>query len=269
LIAPVAFRAPDDFDGPLATAFKVLLDILAGHRALTHDALDEAHGGQAIEHLRLALVTHHALPARDEQLIRFERWMSDQIAAAPETGRQHLKEWGHWHLLNDLNYRRRRNQLARRSVYHARGQVRHAITFTIWLHEQDLQLQDCQQPHLDEWFAQGNTTSARVTSFLRWAVKQQLIAPVTIPRPQPRSSTSALDQAQRQALIAHLLADDTIDLRDRVAGLLVLLYGQPVTRIARLQLDDIENHPAARPVAPRQRARRDDRTTRRAARRTR
>jgi hypothetical protein len=35
------------------------------------------------------------------------------------------------------------------------------------------------------------------------------------------------------------LSDETADLRDRVAGCLVLIFGQPVTRIATLRIDDI------------------------------
>jgi hypothetical protein len=43
-----------------------------------------------------------------------------------------------------------------------------------------------------------------------------------------------------------ILADDTLDLRDRVAGCLLLVFAQPVTRLARLTADDVEDH--TRPV---------------------
>lgn len=224
-----------------SAAYDVLIDILAGRRPLEHDALDAADGGQAIEHLRSALVTHGALPPRDDELFRFTRWLDEQtVKVSGTTDHQHLKTWVHWHLLNDLNYRRRRGKLTGRSVQYARMQVRQTIAFIEWLHGQDLQLAECEQGHIDEWFALGNTTSMRVTSFLRWAVKNRLIPKITIPRVDRPLSYRSLQDTERRALIDRLINDSSIDLRDRVAGLLVLIYGQPIARIARLQLEDVK-----------------------------
>ena len=224
-----------------SAAYDVLIDILAGRRPPEHDALDAADGGQAIEHLRSALVTHGALPPRDDELFRFTRWLDEQTGkVSGTTDHQHLKTWVHWHLLNDLNYRRRRGKLTGRSVQYARLQVRQTIAFIEWLHGQDLQLAECEQGHIDEWFALGNTTSIRVTSFVRWAVKNRLIPKITIPRVDRPLSYRSLQDTERRVLIDRLISDSSIDLRDRVAGLLVLIYGQPISRIARLQLGDVK-----------------------------
>src|SRR5699024_6153421 len=51
------------------------------------------------------------------------------------------------------------------------------------------------------------------------------------PRNEP---TSIVAPDERWHLARWLLRDETIDPRDRVAGLLVLLYGQPVSRIVPL-----------------------------------
>ena len=48
-----------------------------------------------------------------------------------------------------------------------------------------------------------------------------------------------ISQHRRLALVHRFLPDQRIDLRTRVAGCLLLLYAQPVTRLARLTLDDI------------------------------
>jgi hypothetical protein len=46
--------------------------------------------------------------------------------------------------------------------------------------------------------------------------------PVKLPGPQPRSTA--------WALVRQLLHDDTVSIEDRVAGLLLLLYGQPLSK---------------------------------------
>ena len=49
-----------------------------------------------------------------------------------------------------------------------------------------------------------------------------------------------LDADRYPALIRRLLVDPTVDLGDRVAGVLVLLYGQTGTDIVRLTVDHVE-----------------------------
>jgi hypothetical protein len=50
---------------------------------------------------------------------------------------------------------------------------------------------------------------------------------------------SPITQGRRLALIRQFLTDQRIDLRTWVAGCLLLLYTQPVTRLSQLTLDDI------------------------------
>ncbi len=224
-----------------SVAYGVLIEILASRCPLEHEALDALKESQAIEHLRAALVVHGALPPRDAPLFRFGCWLEKQTAkVARGEDRRHLKAWAHWHLVNDLNYRRRSGKLTSRSVYYARSQVSQSIAFVEWLRGQDLQLADCEQSHVDDWFATGSKTRVRVTSFLRWSVKNGVIAKVTIPRADQPPAYRRLQETHRRAVIDRLIHESSLDSRDRVAGLLVLIYGQPIARIARLRLDDVQ-----------------------------
>ncbi|MCA1693939.1 MAG: site-specific integrase, partial [Actinobacteria bacterium] len=49
----------------------------------------------------------------------------------------------------------------------------------------------------------------------------------------------ALPQPERMTLLGHLLAGHELPLRSRVAGVIVLLYAQRVSRIVRLTVDDV------------------------------
>jgi hypothetical protein len=50
----------------------------------------------------------------------------------------------------------------------------------------------------------------------------------------------AIDDEQRFAILRRLLHDETVDARDRFTGSVLLLYAQPVTRIAVLTTSDID-----------------------------
>lgn len=77
------------------------------HRPLTHEILDGLPEGNTLEHLRSVLVAAGALPARDERLVRLERWMTQAIAARDAADeRQILHRHAVWHLLRRLRQRR-------------------------------------------------------------------------------------------------------------------------------------------------------------------
>ncbi|SEG89428.1 hypothetical protein SAMN05444920_106448 [Nonomuraea solani] len=58
-------------------------------------------------------------------------------------------------------------------------------------------------------------------------------------------SRAALSEDQRIAALRRLLTDTAIPQRLRVAGVIVLLYAQPLTRVVRLTIDDLVRDGAA------------------------
>src|SRR5260370_33004118 len=68
---------------------------------------------------------------------------------------------------------------------------------------------------------------------VRWAARHRLTA-VSFPAVRWRGPVRALDDEARWDAARRLLHDETVNARDRLAGLLVLLYAQPVARVARL-----------------------------------
>jgi hypothetical protein len=50
-----------------------------------------------------------------------------------------------------------------------------------------------------------------------------------------------MGQVERIALVARLFADDSLELIDSMAGCLMLLYAQPVTRLIQLKVADLES----------------------------
>ena len=62
---------------------------------------------------------------------------------------------------------------------------------------------------------------------------------LTVPRAPNSTSATAVDADARWRLARRLLHDEDFDPADRVAGILVVLYAQPVARIARLRASDV------------------------------
>jgi hypothetical protein len=74
--------------------------------------------------------------------------------------------------------------------------------------------------------------------FLLWSMASKLAPPLRLPAPVITHNAS-LPPREHMALLGRLLTRHDLPLRPRVAGVIVLLYAQPLSRIARLTIDDI------------------------------
>jgi hypothetical protein len=115
--------------------------------------------------------------------------------------------------------------------------------FLAWLRSEGLSLAVCRQADIDRWLATGSRTRYNARDFVGWALARRLAVDLDLP-PRPKSGpTRPIDADQRWMIARRLLTDTDLDPADRVAGLLVLCYAQPVTTIARLSLDRITHGP--------------------------
>jgi hypothetical protein len=87
--------------------------------------------------------------------------------------------------------------------------------------------------------AEGSWMTERIGPFLRWAARGGHILKLDCGPRARGPQVAAIDDSERVTLTARLLHDDSLDLRDRVAGCLVLIYAQPASRIVTLTIDDV------------------------------
>jgi hypothetical protein len=93
----------------------------------------------------------------------------------------------------------------------------------------------CTQHDIDAWFAQPAAIRRVVRPFLAWARRHRHLAvSLQLPPSHRREPSTPRDAELRWDYARRLVDDDTLDPADRVAGALVVLYAQPLTRIATL-----------------------------------
>ena len=74
---------------------------------------------------------------------------------------------------------------------------------------------------------------------MTWATTRGHARGLDIPKRARSDLITQIEDDHRRALVRTLLHDDSHAIEDRVAGLLMLLYGQPLARIARLTRNQI------------------------------
>jgi hypothetical protein len=217
----------------------ILAELAAGTLALSHEALDAHPRPRAANHVRHMLVAHGVLVPRDEQLVTLERRNAETIAAIdrPED-RTTVAAFATWRVVRGVRRRAERNTTGRTAINHARNQILSTVRFLDWLASHHLTLATCTQGDLELWLATGPPSRHDIYHFVEWTSNRKLSAKLNVPLVRSRPG-DALDAEARWAIISRLLHDPAIEVADRVAGSFVLLYAQPLSRVAVMTVDQI------------------------------
>jgi hypothetical protein len=118
------------------------------------------------------------------------------------------------------------------------------VKFLVWLHETyQRTAATCTQQDVDEWLATGPTTRSAIRTFFVLAKKSGLNTQVTIQHRAAKTSLS-LSQDQRLAWIHELLTGTSESLAYRVAGMLLLLYAQPLVKVVTFPTSIVDDSEA-------------------------
>ena len=188
------------------------------------------------------LVATGALPERNEQLARLERWIAQAInERCDPRDRELLHHYAIWHLLRRLRQRNHDATTAYSQLDTVRQQVSAALGLLVWLHERNLALATCRQTDLDAWKISADSGHHdRGGHVVRWAIARGINRDLRFPATRWTGPARPLGHEERWQQARRLLHDTIPTTEDRVAGLLLLLYAQRPATISRLYLDDVE-----------------------------
>lgn len=213
--------------------------LATGEVPLTHEGIDRLPASNSREHLRELLVAHAVLPSRNRYLAAYERWSTQTIARIDDrSDRRLISAFLRWHIRPRLEHQAAAGELTESRYSVARAQTNIAVRFLAWLHSRGHDLGSATQADIDAWFADGPTTRLHSRTFIRWAMTTRRSPTFDLP-PDRSAEPRPMPEHLRLALLDRLLHDSDIDLVDRVAGCLVLLYALPLSRIHRLRLTDL------------------------------
>lgn len=211
-----------------------------GEIALTHEAFHTLQPWRAATHLRELLMACDVLPRLDKHICSLERWLIGHLDTITDPGHaQLIHRFATWEVLPRLRNRAESTPLTPAMRRFAAEQIKLATQFLTWLSEHQRTLETCHQADINSWHVDHSEHARnRVRGFLLWAMTSRLTRPLRLPGPSVKRN-APLPQSERIALLGHLLADHQLPLRSRVAGVIVLLYAQRLSRIARLTIDDV------------------------------
>jgi hypothetical protein len=188
---------------------------------------------------RHAPLTEGAASAFDTTRRRTEMFIRRRVDGIDNADdRAAVRSFMEWHHLRKLRAQAARGPLRAGHGSRAQAEVTAIVAFLSDLNNREMSLATCTQAQVDDWLV-ANPTRPRINQFLRRATKRRYAHGIAAPTPPDQRTRRTLPNGddQRWALIQRLIEDGDLDIRDRVAGLLALLYSQQTARVVTLRSD--------------------------------
>ena len=219
---------------------RTLGGLITANRPLTHEVLDELSPSHSVNHLRIVLVHTGVLEPRDDNLEPLDAWLTKFLTTAPRQDLHLLRTYGQWSLLPRTRRRAARLGATANTPKYVRTRIETAAHFLAWLRGNEQTLAEATQHDVDTWIESGASTRRRVRDFLTWTHARGLSAELQVQwLGREGLAEHVLGDDERWTLLRRCLRDDSLALSLRVAGALVLLYGQIPTRIVQLTVSSI------------------------------
>lgn len=217
-----------------------LIQALArGEAALEHATFIEHPSPRRVAFLRELCIEHGLLAPIHLDIERFQAWLSAKAARAHPDDARMITQYGRWVHLNRMHHLAEIGQLKKGTFLSAKQSTTVALEFLAFLRDRDTAPGDCLQADIDDWLSGGPTTRSLARGFIRWAMKHGHLATIEIPY-RAAKTAPVITQQQRLAHIQRLITSaPALRPLERTAALLLLLYGQPLARIARMRLDQV------------------------------
>jgi hypothetical protein len=221
---------------------QLLAQLHDGRIDCSHAALDALPPGRDLQHLRALLVAAGALASDPHRLVdRLGEELTDRLRGLPGADGRVARAWLRWRVLAKLRHAADTGGDLTTAIYNARGTIPQVVAFITALHSAGRDLGTCQQTDIDNWFATPPATRSHVRSFLTWAHRcRHMPKAINLPPFRRGGPDTPVDSEERWKVARRLVHDDSLDIADRVAGALVVLYAQPINRIVLLTTAHVE-----------------------------
>lgn len=218
---------------------KLLRSMALGYTEISHTALDGHESQWSATFLRSLLTAAGTIPYKDPADQRISLWLGKYLARAPKEDAALIAQFAQWGILRRLR-RKAHGVMTDGSIKWAQGRIRTATRFLAWLRQRGVLLSGSSQADVDRWLASSDATTAYcVRDFVRWARARRLMGEVRVPLRQVQHGGRTMDETERWQLIESLLDDQNLDLDLRIIALLLLVFGQHVSRTVYLAQEDV------------------------------
>ena len=221
------------------TGPQLLRDMACGASDISHDTFRDLPSNRAHDYLRSLLVAVGILAPIEIRIERMLPWIEDVVAGLSTEDAALIRRFAHWHVLRHMRTASHENRLTKSMTDACRRRVRVALELLVFLRTHDASPATATQDMLERYQALIRRPLTHEYAFIVWLRQSRINTTLRItdaPRTPPSVTVS---DAQRWDAVERLLHDDAIRRYTRIAGLLTLLFAQPLSRIVALRTSQV------------------------------
>ncbi|WP_181722911.1 hypothetical protein [Nocardia gipuzkoensis] len=222
---------------------EILRAMALGELPISHTTFDDLPSTRPVNYVRDLLTATGVLEPYQPLIARTTHWLGEVLELLPKHHADLIHRFARWHLLRRLRLLEAQDKVTRGAVQNARATVLTAIRLLIWLDEHGIALLDVTQDHLDAYLASHPGRGVVLVRFIDWTNHTGITHDLRIPPQQRPDLQVQLSDDQRWHYVETLLHDNTIRRYTRIAGLFMLLFAQPLSRICRMRHDQVTLQP--------------------------
>ena len=219
---------------------EILRQMACGELDISHDTFRALPSDRAHDYLRSLLVAVGILSPIDIRIERMSPWLDDIVAELPAENAALIRRFAHWHVLRQMRKAAHKAQLTKPMADACRRRIRVAIDFIAFLNAHDASVETANQDLLERYQQHvGGRALTHEYAFVVWLRQSRTNTALKIidaPRSPPSISVS---DTQRWAAVERLLHDGTVRRYTRIAGLLTLLFAQPLSRVVAMRSSQV------------------------------
>ncbi len=228
---------------PPGVAPRLLQRMASGQMAISHAAFEQLPSDRAHNYLRDLLAAVGVLPPYEPAIARIEPWLAGKLADLPADEASLVNCFARWRVLRHLRARAEQGQLTKGVINRGRTEITEAIRFLAWLREHDAGIDTLDQTFLDRYFHAHPARTHTLSTFLNWLLPQPGRPELEQPAHRQAAPNVTVSDEERWRSVELLLHDDSIRRYVRIAGLLTLLFAQPLTTICRMRTHQVRLDP--------------------------
>lgn len=222
-------------DGP-----RILGRMARGEIPISHETFETLPTNRSHTYLRSLLVGVGALPAYDPRAEQTRRWIVDAIDRVEDRAHADLlRRYARWHVLRQLGTAAEQKPLTKGQSEAARERITAATLFLVWAARHNTTVADISQLHLDAYLARHPGRATALNGFVSWLRDSRINTKLTVPQRKHTLPTITLSDQDRWRNVETLLHGDTIRRYVRIAGLFMLLFAQPLSKICHMRTGQV------------------------------
>ena len=218
----------------------ILRDMALGELDISHATFEAMPDHRAVHYIRDLLAGVGVLAPYHPGLERITPWLRGILTSVPKQHADLIDRFARWQLLRRLRLLGGQDKITRSGEQNARAVILSTVRFLAWLDEHDTTITATTQADLDRYLVRYPGRAPMLVVFLDWTARTGITADPA--RPDARRGLLpevTLSDHDRWRHVERLLHDDTMQLYARIAGLFILLFAQPLSRICRMTPEQV------------------------------